>query len=432
MIMKKLLSVFLCIVTVLAVFGGCAPAQQPGESTAETAAPQAAQELKIGFGQVDITPTESVPLAGDGSLRLSDAVVDPLYATCIAITDGTGNTVLIYELDILNITDIAVMARSKIAKKTGVNGMQIILAATHNHSGPKQTEVDNPAIEKYNENFDDLLVQAAEMALADQKPVTKMYTARTYPLGLNFVRHHILADGSKTGWAAPAVKSAVAHVADPDNEMQLVKIAREGGKDIILMNWQGHPDATRVGNLQIRSDVDIVRREMEAKLDCHFVYLLGASGNMNTYSYIKSENITKDYIERGKALATYAIEAVPKFAEAKIGNIQFLYSDFKAGSLNNESAKMSIPIYALSIGDLAFSTAPYEMFKEMGEYIKKESPFAMTFVVTCSNGSLSYIPVDYSFDYDTYEVTMTKFARGTAEKAAEEHVRILREIYNAN
>ena len=92
---------------------------------------------------------------------------------------------------------------------------------------------------------------------------------------------------------------------------------------------------------------------------------------------------------------------------------------------------LSIPLYAFSIGDVAFSTASYEMFKEMGELIKSESPYAMTIVSSCTNGSVGYLPVDYAFDYDAYEVSITKYMRGTAEKTAAEHIRLLNEIYNA-
>ena len=49
----------------------------------------------VGYARTDITPSESVPLAGYGNTmqRLSQGVLDPLYATCIAITAGE-NTLL--------------------------------------------------------------------------------------------------------------------------------------------------------------------------------------------------------------------------------------------------------------------------------------------------------------------------------------------------
>ena len=89
-------------------------------------------------------------------------------------------------------------------------------------------------------------------------------------------------------------------------------------------------------------------------------------------------------------------------------------------------------MYAFSIGDIAFITAPYEMFDTNAKYIRDFSPFPMTIISTCTNGANGYLPVSYAFEYDAYEVSITKFVRGTAEKTAEEHIRLLNEIYNAS
>ena len=58
-------------------------------------------ELRVGFGRVNITPSYSVPLYGysNSSGRMSERVLDPLFATCLAFTDGDGETELIYTLD---------------------------------------------------------------------------------------------------------------------------------------------------------------------------------------------------------------------------------------------------------------------------------------------------------------------------------------------
>ena len=57
---------------------------------------------RVGYCRVDITPTESVPLAGIGrsSQRMSRCVRDPLYASCFAITDETGKTVILMTMDL--------------------------------------------------------------------------------------------------------------------------------------------------------------------------------------------------------------------------------------------------------------------------------------------------------------------------------------------
>jgi len=59
--------------------------------------------LQLGYGRVVTTTQESIPLrgrGGDTSERKSDGVLDSLYATCIAFTDESGNTVLIFYMDL--------------------------------------------------------------------------------------------------------------------------------------------------------------------------------------------------------------------------------------------------------------------------------------------------------------------------------------------
>ena len=58
--------------------------------------------LLVGHSKLDITPSESVPMAGLGnsSQRKSKLVLDPIFATCLAITDADGETVLMFSIDI--------------------------------------------------------------------------------------------------------------------------------------------------------------------------------------------------------------------------------------------------------------------------------------------------------------------------------------------
>jgi len=417
---------------VLAVFGGCAPAQQPGESTAaESTAGALPHSMQVGYSRVDITPEESVQLAGGGS-QYSERVEDPLYATCIAFTDETGNTVLIYELDLIRSAGVANMARNKIGKATGVNPLQIYMCSTHNHSGP-DPDGSSEAEMRYGKALSEKLVKVAEEAMADRKPVTGAYITCAYPEGLNFCRHHILADGSKTGWASPATKSAVAHLRDADNELQLIKLTRDGGKDVVLMNWQGHPDARSDAPNAIASDVDVVRREIEPLLDCHFAYFLGGSGNVNSQSYVKSELQSdwyiKDYRERGKKLAEHAVEAAKTFQKVETGTLRI--DSTKHAIESKGGGSIDVPIAAVGFGDLAICFAPYEMFTECGQEIKKQSPFKMTIVSTCSTGNMSYIPSAYVYEYSSYEGDNSSYAPGAAESLVEGHVAQLKRVFDA-
>ena len=102
------------------------------------------QGYLVGYARVDMTPQQPIPLKGYGNTirRVSGPVLDPLYATCVAITDAEGNInhVPDYE-DVFSILDaiheaggIAVLANPQKCKndklldelvKAGLDGIEV-------------------------------------------------------------------------------------------------------------------------------------------------------------------------------------------------------------------------------------------------------------------------------------------------------------------
>ena len=432
--MKRNVCLLLCAVMMVMLFAGC-QTEGPVEATAETTLPQVPRELKIGYGRVDITPQESVPLrglGGDTSDRMSKDVKDPLYATCIAFTDETDNTILLFELDLAMCFGLATAyARSDISKATGVPVAQIMVTATHNHSGPDLDNTKEPSIERYTESLRKWMVEAAEAAMADRKVATGLYQTSAQPANLNFVRHYVMGDGTIAGDNFGNYKDnpIVKHVLDADNQLQLVKFTREGGKDIVLMNWQGHPRGHKDYKDSILSDVDVLRTKLEAELDCQFAFFLGASGNVNNSSNIKSEQITANYKEHYEMLGQYAVNAAENFQKIELGNLQILGQTYKCKAKENANMTMDVTMFTISFGDLAFVAAPYEMFSENGQQIKEGSPFKTTFIATCANNMLYYVPSAATYAYDAYEIETGRLAQGSAEILVAEYLTMLKQLY---
>ena len=82
--MKKLISLLRSCVIALGL-----TACGAGSSAPETTAPQEATFM-AGFGRADITPGDGVGMGGysDNETRLTKGTLDPLYVTCIAVTEG--------------------------------------------------------------------------------------------------------------------------------------------------------------------------------------------------------------------------------------------------------------------------------------------------------------------------------------------------------
>ena len=479
--MKKIIAFMLVLVMTLALCACGSSAAGQTEGAAETTT--AASGLMVGYGRANITPEYSVPLAGYGntSMRMSTSFQTYLYSNCVAVSDGE-NTLLLINNDLTALGNGHVNnIRDAITGKTGIPSENIMIAATHNHSAPDLGNSAEGSITKYNSELIDWMVESAQMALEDLKPCTGMYYGSCNPEGLNFIRHYVLEDGTYKGDNFGDLNPSpyAGHTHDVDNQLQVLKFAREGGKDVVLVNWQTHPHrGGGSSNTIITADLaGIMVTELEKKADVHVAYFTGAAGNVNPSSRIAEENVTSDYWAQGETLAShangvlngemtqlemgkiqvvtykytgetdhsedhlvpYALEVQAlwtknnNFIEAvTLANTYGINSPYHAGAIVNKAGQPStytMEISAANIGSLGFACAPFEMFDENGKFIKENSPFDATFVLELCNGSNGYIPSEEGYRIRCYEANTGKFKPGTGEIVASEYVKLLEQLH---
>ena len=411
---KKLFCLFMCLALVLPIFSGCN-----------------FSGLKVGYGRVNVTPQGKVPLAGLGSSagdRITDDAWDELFVTCIAFTDKNKNTVLIFHMDILNTYDSIYAWIPEIADATGVPEDNIVLAATHNHSAPSINSQKTLYMNEYRVLFKQALIQSAKQALEDRASA-EMYITSCNPENMTFVRHYVRDDGMIHGEGGSAADADryIGHTVDADNDFQMIKFTRKGKKDVVLVNWQGHPRAHGEDKNAIQCDVDVLRKRLEADMDCQFAFFLGASGNQNNSSVIPAEQRSSNYKEHYNILADEALEAAKNFTKVATGNVNVIKDTSLQARKDGKSS--TIPMTVFSIGDVAFLSAGYEMFCESGMELKEYSSFKMTFIVTCSNGDFKYMPTLATYKYNSYETgTATWHIKGTAEKLVEKYKTMLDDL----
>lgn len=442
--------------------------------------------LTLGFGRRDITPDFSVPLAGYGNtrMRMSQGYVNRIYATCLAFTDAAGKTMLVYTLDLIVVRKMwCDPVRDQVSRLTGIPRENIMLSATHTHSGPDVLGVLGPE-DPYFDLYVQQLTLAAQDALADRKAATAT-VGRTDVKGMSFVRHYHMLDGSVAGdnhgdWSV----GIRCHTMDPDEQLQVVRFSREDGKDILAVNWQAHPNlastgATESGKLLkpfISADyVGTCRDYIEKKTDCLFAFFQGASGNLNWWSRIPEEMPTTDVHVYGQQLGDYVLQAMESMTPVALGDVQTrtetytgrldhsedhmvpkamqvsklwaetndqkqcialgrpmgIFSSYHANCIISRSkmgTSLDTDLSAAKVGDLGFAFAPYEMFCNNGQFIKEHSPCQVTFVLECSNDYVSYIASKEGFDHGCYEVDSRRFVRGTGEEMADRFVAMLRDM----
>ena len=421
--LKRILGFTLAMVLIVSLVACGQTKEQNDEKTDAPAA------FSVGYAKADISPKESVPMGGysDSDTRWSQNTELPLELICVAMTDEEGETVLFFAADLLMAYDyVADDLRNAVSAATGVPKDHIIYHVTHNHYGPETHLRGTTAIDLFVKNQTEEGVRIAQEALAD-RAAAKMETGFTRLEGINFVRHYLLKDGSYIGEGVGAVKNdVVGHAYAPDNLLQAVKFTREGKKDIVLVNWQGHLMADGAGYNSANScSPGIMRKELEKTGDCLPIFILGGSGNMNNTSQINSEKKFDTYVEHGQYMAQQVMGLT--YQQAQTGKI---FLEESVLSLSNRGAMHDVPLYAFSIGDVAFATAPAEIFSKNAQAVRDSSQYPMTLYASCANGYNGYLPTPDAFPYYAYEVRITKYPQGTAETLQEEHIKMLKKMFS--
>lgn len=421
--------------------------------------------LQVGFGKELAMPDAVMPLGGVGMVdRDYTGVIDPLYITCVALTDETGKTILLYTQDFLRSDTYVVSMRQAISDATGVPFDHIMVASTHTHSAPAVYHTPLEAARAYQEICKNAAIQAAQTALADRAAAT-VSCGSFDGTGLAYTRHYVMADGSVK--KTPGKKACpVAHAGVPDDQGQLVRFTREDKPDILLIGFNIHP--TFYGQHKqkmISADAPaIVRNCLEADTGMLVAYFTGAAGNQTGRSQLP-DSPNPDCNEYGRALADRAIAALPglkpvnatpmaiatqtyvgksnkeriELYEAtheivdlysaqgeeavqellKKHNIASIWETYAIRRRYAAEETRAMSLSAMKLGSLSFVFAPYEMFSAQGMWIKEHTPGDMTFVVTSCNESNSYLPSREAFNWDVYEKLVTLFTPGTAEEVAQ-------------
>lgn len=429
--------------------------------------------FKVGYSIKDITP-KAFPIK-HGNNNISEAN-DPIYTTCVAVNDGT-TTVLIYTVDVVNInSDQYELIRKRVSSSTKVPVENILLAPTHNHSVPKVGVHGDVANNKsWTLNVvHTAMINAAKEAIADLDDA-EIYTSVGKTTGMAFVRRYFLADGSFKSIQDTNQSSspAIAYESEADDTVQVIRFVRENKKDVVMANWQAHA-AHAVNDIGYVISGDLVghARTMAESLDDDILFALyfGASGNINLTPKVSGTQKYHDYVEVGKALGRVIVNSFDSLKKVESGKINISSTTYVAEVRKDDADRVAkaeevypkvntaegkqllkkygfeskydaeytifrnkslgatddLPLTAISFGDLAFVTVPFEMFDTNGIEIKEGSPFEMTFVLTNTGDSMAYVPSALAVPNSGYEVYTTHYVFGTGEKVAAELISMLK------
>ena len=438
-------------------------------------------ELRVGAAAVVITPEPGTPLAGYYSLRAADGVLDDLYAKALVV-EQDGAAAAMVTLDLLTIPRPTVeAARALIEKETGIPGANVMLSATHQHTGPvlardsARDAFDGGTTapgQDYTRKLPALIARAVADAHRKLVPARAL-AAKTTVENLAYNRRFWMEDGT-VGWNPPKLSPRIIAPAGPhDPEIGLLHfetLEKSARPLAAYVNYAMHPDTT--GGTKISADYPgVLARALASFKGPEMVTLFanGCCGNLNHRNvwWADPQKGPEETARLGNILAGAVCAAWPQLAEVRThaprvhreivqlalpditeadrveareelrrtqaGQGKFM-SQVKAFRVLDVQARGGTPweveVQIIALGaDVAFVSLPGEIFVELGLAIKAASPFRQTFIAELANGSIGYIPDRKAYAEGNYEPVSARCAAGSGELLVETALRLLRKAH---
>ena len=209
-------------------------------------------------------------------------VHDPLYLRCVAFEyEGEMAFLLCYDMCGMH-TDVANQIREKVAAYVGCPAENVVLSCTHTHTGPNVVNKTHDYDADYEDVLTFLSMHAAGLAKNDLAPA-QMFIGSKEAKGISFCRRYLMKDGSARTNPGVGNPDILRPMNDPDPQVQVLKIVREGAKDLALVNFGCHADSIKnVGGLDaISADwPGVTVNTVEGALDVNCVMFNGPCGDV--------------------------------------------------------------------------------------------------------------------------------------------------------
>lgn len=432
-----------------------------------------------GYYKLAVTPPMGVKVPGYFQVRISDGVLTDLYIRAVAFSNGEKKAI-IFSCDAITMSNaVSEELKRLISQRCDVEEDYIFLHCVHSHTAFRilRPEDEEGALATYLTWLQTRFVDCAQFAFEDLKPATLRHAAGTAK-GVGFIRTYYMRDGSiKTnpGFGNPNI---VKPVSQQDESVQLIRILREGGKEILLTNFGTHADV--IGGTKFCADwpgylCDTLEAAFDGQVEA--VTLVGAQGNSNHLDFSLPKGSKYKGVDIAQRMArTIAGEVLKIYdsakesegtaimaatAEAVIGKnpydpadipeaeqIKKLYEEiknntdpiFKTFSMPVHKAlriirNLSQPdffhvdVYGLRLGNIAFVGMPCEPFQYIGSKVKEAGGLEMTVFTCLTNGSSGYFPDAVTFSLPgSYEGDSSPYAPDCADKMIEAGKAVLEQL----
>lgn len=442
--MRKHLSMTLALAVLIGLYAG--PASQAA--------------LRAGCAKVNITPPLGLKLIGSQG-QPSDAVLDELHGRALVLSDGD-KTVAIVSVDLLYapLEELTHPVRSIVAERAGIPPQNVMVCATHTHSGPdifsnaklspesriapedidqayRQTVVEKlaSAVQMAHRHMQDARIGAATGELPEvvfnrrpRRPNGLVEMAFSLPPEITATRRIQRDSNGHTvvTFAMPPEKADLTF-GPIDPEVFVLRVEDPNGQIVgSLFGFGCHPVCVYpYRSTTISADYPArAMRVVEQAEGGVSLFTLGLAGNA-----VPIQRDVGPCDQIGKALGAEVLR-----------RLQFVPTTDDV-TLDARSCKLTLPtkdtpvqeieteIQVLRLGDIYLLGLPGEVLVEVGLAIKEKAGIDKLFISTITNDSIGYVCHASAYDEGAYEPTRgTNLAPGAGEAIIAHALALLDEI----
>jgi hypothetical protein len=241
--------------------------------------------LRIGFGQVEITPRPGLRMVGMPGSPRGDGVVWPLRGRVMLADDGRRRVAVVC-LDLLSLLpeDVAAL-RERLTGAAGLDPAEILIVCSHTHRAPFTSSdwgEDEGTADVFRDDVFTRITAAMTGAVAALQPVTLSVGLSAVP-GWAFNRRPIYARG-QVGTHGPARGNGFLRMegTTDDTVGLLVARGRNGATLGGLVTFACHPTAMAHDPIYSADYPGALTEQLEARHGGLFGFLLGAAADVST------------------------------------------------------------------------------------------------------------------------------------------------------
>ncbi len=365
--------------------------------------------LRAGVAKVDITPDQTEGVMVTGHRRKVFGVRDPLRAGVLVLDDGETKVALV-TLDTIGAWDeMVTLARHRIEKEAGVPAANILVAASHNHSGPSFE-----ANSKWGRALIDALGGAARQAAGGLRPVTVGYGEDR--IGFSINRRKVINGRAVVRLNSEGVNDPRVKVLRFDDGDSLTPLA-------VIMHAVCHPCFFTWGdkgsqpypNGYPKMSADFPGEaqtfvEMCYANQTHSLFLQGCAGdirpNLPGFPYRCADEADIQWAGRdlGSAVVRTLARGVTREQLRDRPTYYAIRSASTVVSLPGKEGRISAELQAIKIGPYLLLTMPGEPMVEYGFKLERAiADRAIPIIIGYANGNLGYIATADAYEVGGYE-----------------------------